>query len=80
MKKLEILRKRLVYQSQHRGTKEMDVILGEFAQKHLHSMSFENLKKFEALLALSDQDLQDRLYKEKSLLDALVTPLKESNK
>lgn len=79
MEELEILRKRLVYQSQHRGTKEMDVVLGDFAKQHINSMSFENLKKFESLLALSDQNLQVMLYKEKSLLDALVTPLKESN-
>lgn len=76
MEELEILRKRLVYQSQHRGTKEMDVVLGDFARQHINSMSFENLKKFESLLALSDQNLQVMLYKEPSILQTLLIPFK----
>jgi len=57
MENLEILRKRLLYQSQHRGMREMDFILGRFAQNHLSSLSFEELKLFEELLAFPDQTL-----------------------
>ena len=57
MEKLDILRKRLLYQSQHRGMKEMDVMLGGFAERILHHMTHEELLQFEELLAFPDQDL-----------------------
>ncbi|MBA3813642.1 MAG: succinate dehydrogenase assembly factor 2 [Alphaproteobacteria bacterium] len=57
MKQIDILRKRLYYQSHHRGMKEMDLVLGGFAQQHLPEMNQEDLLQFEALLAFPDQDL-----------------------
>ena len=57
MENLEILRKRLLYQSQHRGMREMDMLLGGFAQQHIESMTREELKQFETLIALPDQAL-----------------------
>jgi antitoxin CptB len=57
MNDTEILRKRLLYQSQHRGMREMDWLLGGFAQKHIRAMSAGELHQFEALLAFTDQDL-----------------------
>ena len=57
MEDLELLRKRLLYQSQHRGMREMDLLVGHFAERHISSMNEEELKQFESLLALSDDDL-----------------------
>jgi antitoxin CptB len=57
MEDSETLRKRLLYQSQHRGMREMDLLLGRFAQRSLPSMSWQDLKRFEALLALPDDEL-----------------------
>lgn len=54
---MELLRKRLLYQSQHCGMREMDLLVGHFAERHIPSMSEEELKKFEVLLALPDDDL-----------------------
>jgi len=54
---IEILRKRLLYQSHHRGMKEMDLLLGNFSQKFLGPMNEKELKQFEDLLAFPDQDL-----------------------
>ncbi len=71
MDHIETLRKRLIYLSQHRGTKEMDLILGDFAQKNVAEMDFNRLKKFEILLSLPDQDIQERLYRNQSLEDIL---------
>jgi antitoxin CptB len=51
------LRKRLLYQSQHRGMREMDLILGGFADQNINSMSLQELEQFEALLAFPDQHL-----------------------
>ena len=50
-------RKRLLYQSRHRGTKEADLILGGFALAHMASLSAEQFTKLEALLEESDPDL-----------------------
>ena len=50
-------RKRLLYQAQHRGFKEADLVIGGFAAAHLTGMSESELDEFEALLAFPDHDL-----------------------
>lgn len=50
-------RKRLLYQSRHRGTKEADLILGGFALAHMTSLTTDQFAKLEALLEESDPDL-----------------------
>ncbi len=47
---LEIRRKRLKYRSQHRGTKELDLLLGRFAAERLDALDAAQLERFEALL------------------------------
>ena len=50
-----------VYRACHRGTKEMDWILGRFAQAALADMPTDGLGVFERMLALPDPDLQDMI-------------------
>lgn len=52
-------RERLRYRSHHRGTKEMDVLLGRFAERHLDDFGVTELADYEALLDEQDQDLYD---------------------
>ncbi len=47
---LEIRRKRLKYRSQHRGTKELDLLLGRFAAERLDALDAAQVDRFEALL------------------------------
>ena len=54
---MEIYLKKLLFKASHRGTKEMDIILGNFAKKNLDSMNNDNLKLFEELLEFPDPDL-----------------------
>jgi len=54
-------RRRAAYRACHRGTKEMDWILGRFADRALASMPLDRLDQFERLLALPDPDLQDMI-------------------
>ena len=54
---MEIYLKKLLFKASHRGTKEMDIILGSFAEKNLETMSEENLKLFEEILEIPDPDL-----------------------
>jgi antitoxin CptB len=57
----ETRRRRAVYRACHRGTKEMDWILGRFADRMVGSMPLERLGLFERMLALPDPDLQDMI-------------------
>ncbi|MEE8189106.1 MAG: succinate dehydrogenase assembly factor 2 [Kiloniellales bacterium] len=47
---LEIRRKRLKFRSGHRGTKELDLLLGRFAEQRLESLEADQLDRFETLL------------------------------
>jgi antitoxin CptB len=49
--------KRALYRAHHRGTKELDLILGRFADAELAGFSAEDLTDFESLLALPDPDI-----------------------
>lgn len=49
--------KRLRMRSWRRGTKEMDLILGPYADEHLWNMGPEALAAYEALLEEMDSDL-----------------------
>ena len=54
---IENIRKKILFRSWHRGTKEMDLILGEFANNNVSDMDLEDLNKFQEFLHLSDPDL-----------------------
>ncbi len=49
--------KRLKMRSWRRGMKEMDIILGPYADAEIANMSAEALELYEALLDENDQDL-----------------------
>ena len=51
---LEMRRRRAAYRACHRGTKEMDFILGRFAQTHLPGMTGAALDDFERFIAVPD--------------------------
>lgn len=50
-------RKRLLFRSWHRGSREMDLLLGRFAERHLPTFSERQLDLFEDLLEAGDPDL-----------------------
>lgn len=49
--------KRATYRAHHRGTKELDFLLGRFADATLQDMSEVELDAFEELLALPDPQI-----------------------
>lgn len=49
--------KRMKMRSWRRGTKEMDLVLGPWADAHLETLSPAELEVYEALLEENDQDL-----------------------
>ena len=50
-------RKRLIFRSGHRGTKEMDLILGSFARKYVPEFSEDELAVYDDLLQENDPNL-----------------------
>ncbi len=54
---LEIRRKRALYRAHHRGTKELDLILGRYAAERVNGMDEERLGVFEQLLSSPDPDI-----------------------
>lgn len=55
----EIRRKRLLFRCWHRGTQEIDLIFGRFAENSLAGFGTPQLDRFEALLDCTDADLFD---------------------
>jgi antitoxin CptB len=58
MTDIDTRRRRAAYRASHRGTKEMDWLLGRFGEAAVGAMSETDLSNFERLLALPDPDLQ----------------------
>ena len=54
---LDDRRKRLLFRCWHRGTREMDLILGRFADIEISGLSDADLAEFERLLEVPDPDL-----------------------
>ena len=53
----EILKKQIIYRSTHRGSKEMDLLLGNFVKKYIEKLNDVELNDLEKLLSLEDQIL-----------------------
>lgn len=66
-KNKSVLAKKLLYKSTHRGCRETDIILGQYAQKYINDMSYEELEIFETILNISDSDIYDWYSKKKSV-------------
>lgn len=49
--------KRMAMRSWRRGTKEMDLVLGPWADAHLATLDEETLQTYDRLLSENDQDL-----------------------
>ena len=54
---LDLRRRRLAFRARHRGIKEMDLLLGRFADEALAGMDADRLARFEALVDVPDRDL-----------------------
>ena len=54
---IENLKKRLIYRSQYRGTKEMDKLVGSFVNTYINNFDSEKLNELEQFLTIEDDDL-----------------------
>ena len=53
--KLEIFKKRLIYRSSYRGTKEMDILLSSFVNKYINKFDENLLMELEKFLDFEDE-------------------------
>ena len=67
--------RKLRMRSWRRGTKEMDLILGPYADAHLAELNDEALDAYEELLAENDQDLYRWAAGTEPVPDRLAGPL-----
>ena len=56
---LETLRRKLGFRAWHRGTREADLLMGSFADRHLAGFDAAQLRQFETLLGENDPDIYD---------------------
>ena len=57
MNNKDIFKKKVLYNSHHRGTKEMDILLGNFVKKYIDSFTNDELYELESLLKVDDEFL-----------------------
>ena len=55
MNKLEKLKKRILYRSSYRGTKEMDILLSKFVKYHINRLTNNELMDLDKFLNFEDE-------------------------
>jgi antitoxin CptB len=77
---LGMRRRRALWRASHRGTKEMDFLLGRYAAAALDSMNAADLMVFERLIDTSDPEIEKAVLDRFSLgareLDELIDRLR----
>ena len=54
---IDQLKKKIIYRSNYRGTKEMDKLLGAFTSKYINKLNNDDLLDLEKLLDIDDNNL-----------------------
>lgn len=55
MNELEIFKKKLLYRSNYRGTKELDILLSNFVKKNIESFNIDQLNQLDKFLDFEDE-------------------------
>ena len=72
MKNKEILKKQIIYRSTHRGTKEVDLILGGFVKKYIDKLNDSDLNDLEKFLLIDDEILLNYYFNKKKAPTIMV--------
>lgn len=72
---LDARRKKLLFRSWHRGMREMDLILGSFADARIGDLTDEEVDQYEALLDVSDTELLPVITGERPAPEHLPAPI-----
>ena len=74
---LDDRRKRLLFRCWHRGTREMDLILGRFADAEIATMADDEVGALERLIEVPDPDLYAALTGDRPIAPEHAGPLFE---
>jgi antitoxin CptB len=77
LEELDNRRKRLIFRSWHRGTREMDLIMGTFAESHVPGMGLIELDLYEEVLNTPDPDVYDWISGQKPVPANMMNPVLE---
>ena len=80
MNELESLKKKIIYRSAYRGSKEMDLLLASFVSSILDTLSVKELKKLDDFLNCNDEDISNfylkkipiEYFDDKKILDLFI--------
>ena len=59
-------KKQIIYRSTHRGSKEMDLLLGKFVKKNINFLNESDLFDLDKLISIEDEILQKSYFEKKS--------------
>ena len=68
-------RKRLLWRANHRGIKEMDLILGGYVTRNLETLSGTDLNELEIIMDMPDQDMLAWATKQETVPAGQASPL-----
>ena len=56
---LDFFKKKLLYRASYRGTKEMDLLLGNFVEKNVNNFNPQQLKELDRFLSFDDETISN---------------------
>jgi len=59
MGEIDLLKKKILYLSTYRGTKELDILISKFVRKIINDLNLEDLKELKNFLNIDDQEIYD---------------------
>lgn len=77
METTENKRKRLLFRSWHRGTRELDLLMGSFAERNLPDMSDEELDLYDIILTHPDPDIYNWIVGQETAPANYMNPVME---
>ena len=68
---------KIIYRSQYRGTKEMDIFVSSFVKSIIDSLSFDDLVDLDKLVNMNDEDIikiskNEMIFKNNKILKLLI--------
>ncbi len=68
---------KVIYRSQYRGTKEMDIFVSTFVKSIIDSLSFDDLVDLDILVNMNDEDIikiskEEMIFKNNKILKLLI--------
>jgi antitoxin CptB len=72
---LDERRRRILYRCWHRGIREMDLVLGQFAEENISELSDAELDELEVIMSEEDHDLVKMVTGASPVPERLASPL-----